>query len=116
MARPRFAGNVDELAAALKPFASTPDFIKYAEELTAPLNVSRIVKSKLMWQAVYQLHPKLTFADKFMQQVFLMLAIICKDDWTRTMNDREVVMLRVRAPKPLVGHRAASPPNPPSGV
>ena len=95
--RSRYSGDVDALAMCLKPFATKPDFTVYTEELSAPLNVKRIQKAAGLWRVVHGLHSKLTFADKFMNKVFVKVAELCADDWPRALTEKELVMTRVRS-------------------
>ena len=89
--RARYMGCVATLAAAVQPHVSYPDILQYSENLKAPLNKERIVARRAMWQAVYKVHPKLTFSQKNAEEMFDIVydEAMTNKTWARSLGDEE---------------------------
>ena len=88
--RMRFDGKPEDVVAALKPFATIPDFIQYPEVMEAPQNKNLIEAAGPLIRALFKIHPKMCFSDGFMKTVFSQLAAECAVSvWARALTPFE---------------------------
>ena len=88
---PLFTGSHDAIAEALLPFASSPEFLVYGAGLhKSPVVRKTLEKHRQLWQALYALHPRLTWSKEDMQTILCLLAEKQKRAWPRELSPQEV--------------------------
>ena len=68
-ARERFSGDTSGIVKALSAVALKPNFLKYVEDLKAPVNRAAISKLASVWQVAHSVWKPLVFSQKWAEDV-----------------------------------------------
>eukprot|EP00969_Alexandrium_andersonii_P240549 10619866-Alexandrium_andersonii.AAC.1 len=69
--RARFAGDGDEIAEIIAPFALVPDFLRYSENHEAPLQLQKLLPHAPMFRALRAAAPNLAFPQSHAERIML---------------------------------------------
>lgn len=96
-----FSADVARIAAAVAPFATAPDWLKYTEDMAGKSLPNKILPHKEMWIAIAAVHETLAFTPKQAETIMLCVARNHSSLWTRELNDEELKDFRQRMGKRL---------------
>ena len=65
--RARFDGDTAVIVEALCGIAQKPNFLKYAEDLAAPVNRNKVEEAGSMWKVVFKVWPALAVSQTFVE-------------------------------------------------
>ena len=72
--RLEFGADVVRIAAAIAPFATSPDFLKYPEEMKAKSLPNKILQHKHMWMAISAVHATRSFSPTLAENIMMCVA------------------------------------------
>ena len=91
MARARYDGPIEPVVDAILPSALVPDFLKYSEQLDAPVQHQKISRHASMWANIRAIHPSLSFSQSFIERVFREVARrASQSQWRRALTKEEM--------------------------